>query len=136
MIANVNGTTSETIHGFFNKIKENINQLCSKENQCVSIDMGVGKVTFMPNHTFDFKSSNINVDTAGQLETSVFDTDYTDNGFKSPFRQSKSKRGPLYARHLASKARGSSLKAGKDQANDINCLSNFLKDQITAMNDS
>jgi len=33
VIANVNGTNSEAIHGFLNKIRENINQLCTKEKQ-------------------------------------------------------------------------------------------------------
>jgi hypothetical protein len=81
----------------------------------------------MQNQTFDFKSHNINID------TSVFDTDFNENNFKSPFRQNKANRGALYARHLASRARGSSLKV-KDK--NINCLNNFIKDQMSVMNDS
>jgi hypothetical protein len=120
VIANVNSTTTETIHSFFNKIKENINQLCQKQNKGVTVNLGVGTITFLPNHTFDFKSLEVNE----RLETSVFDADFK----SSPFRKNTANRGPSYARYLASRDRGSSLKAKGGEPNDINCLSNFLKE--------
>lgn len=61
----------------------------------------------------------------------MFDTDY-----KSPFRQNKANRGVNYAKHLASRARGSSLKARDQPAADMNCLGNFLKSHLNMMNES
>jgi hypothetical protein len=66
-----------------------------------------------------------------RLETSVFDADFK----SSPFKKNNATRGPSYAKYLAGRARGSSLKK-VEPADDINCLSNFLKDQILVMNDS
>jgi len=47
VIANVIGTTSETIHAFFNKIRESIDHLCIKENKKVSLNIGIGYLNFM-----------------------------------------------------------------------------------------
>lgn len=43
---------------------------------------------FFPNNTFEFKSNNINLETEGNIENSVFDTDYKEGSYKTPFRKS------------------------------------------------
>jgi hypothetical protein len=49
VIANVIGTTSETIHAFFNQIRDSIKQLCTTENHKVSLNLGVGQLSFYQN---------------------------------------------------------------------------------------